>query len=35
VDLGRELWMMVDVAMAIIFIVLLCKGNFKGNTVEK
>ena len=31
VDLGRELWMFVDLVMAVIFIVLLCKGHFKGN----
>lgn len=32
VDLGRELWMFVDIVMAVVFIVLLCKGHFKGNT---
>ena len=35
VGLGRELWMCVDVIMAIIFIVLLCKGEFKESTGDK
>lgn len=31
VSLGRELWMFVDIVMAIVFFVLLCKGHFETN----
>ena len=32
VDSGRELWMFLDESIAVVFIVLLGKGHFKGNT---
>ena len=35
VELGRELWMCVDLAMAVVFIVLLCRGYFKEKTGDK
>ena len=31
IGLGREVWLFVDIVMAIVFIVLLSKGHFKGS----